>query len=329
MNDRTQSLFVGFLAGIASAVLLLGSGGAPGLSLILALCAMIPILIAGLGWSNYASGVALLVAVVLVAVIVSPVDAVRVGAFTLAPAAWIAHLSNLARPADEVGGQSGQLAWYPLSGILFQICCLTSLLLVIAGMLLNYGEELLRPDVEIIYKTLSEQNMLPPATGDETVQVAELTSMLTRALPVSTAGTLVLLQFTSWYVACAIVRISGRAKRPADYIPSGLRMPRMAVLILGVGLALVLFGGTAGLIGGVISGAMGSGFILTGLAMLHRKLAPKPWKLMTLWLVYTSFIFLHVVWLSLFMFAGMFGTARATQPASPGPGPTNSNDQSN
>ena len=40
MNDRTQSLFVGLTAGLASAVLLLGSGSATGLSLLLALCAI-------------------------------------------------------------------------------------------------------------------------------------------------------------------------------------------------------------------------------------------------------------------------------------------------
>ena len=159
--------------------------------------------------------------------------------------------------------------------------------------------------------------------------VGELTCLLTRVLPISMAGTLVLLQFSSWYVACAVVRISGRAKRPADYIPSELRMPRAAVLVLGVGLALMFVGGKAELVGGVITGALGSGFVLTGLAILHQKLASKPWRLMALWFIYSSFIIFHVLWLALFMFAGMFGTARAALPASPGSGPTNSNDQSN
>lgn len=330
MNNRTQSLIVGFMAGLASAVLLLGSGGVSALSLILALCAMLPILIAGLGWSNYAGAVAVVVAAVLVAVLVSPQDALAVSASTLVPAAWIAHLSNLARPAEEIGGKAGQLVWYPLSGILFQICGLVSLFLLIAGALVNYGEDLLRPMVELIYETLGQQDPSLALPEEEKAQIlAETTAMLTRALPVSTAGTLVLFQFASWYVACAIVRVSGRAKRPADFIPSELRMPRAAVFVLGVGLALMLVGGPAGLVGGVLTGAVGSGFVLTGLAILHQKLASKPWKLMALWFIYMSIIFFHVVWLAVFMFAGIFGTARAAMPNPPGSGPTNSNDQSN
>lgn len=330
MNDRTQSLLVGLVAGLASAILLLGSGGATGLSLFLALCAMLPILIAGLGWSNYAGALAVVVAAIMIAVLLSPQNALTVSASTLIPAAWIAHLSNLARPAEEVGGQAGQLAWYPLSGILFQICGLVSLFLVIAGMLVNYGEELLLPMVEFMYETLAEQDPSLALPADEKAQaIAESTSMLTRVLPISMAGTLVFFQFTSWYVACSIVRVSGRAKRPADYIPAELRMPRAALLVLGVGLVLLFVGGTVGLIGGVVTGAVGSGFVLTGLAILHQKLAAKPWKLAVLWLIYLSFIFLHVIWLIVFMFAGLLGTGREARSASSGPGPTDSNNQSN
>lgn len=330
MNNRTQSLFVGFTAGLASAVLLLGSGGVSALSLILALCAMLPILIAGLGWSNYAGGVAVVVATLLIAVFVSPLDAVRVAASTLVPAAWIAHLSNLARPADEVGGEAGQLVWYPLSGILFQICGLVSLFLIIAGTLINYSEETLRPMVEFMFSTLGEQYPEMQLSDDERDAVlAETTRSFTRLMPAMAAGYLVLFQFTSWYVACAIVRVSGRAKRPADYIPAELRMPQAALLVLGVGMVLMLIGGTAGLIGGVITGAVGCGFILSGLAILHQKLASKPWKLMALWFVYTAIIIFQLLPLIIFMFAGMLGTFGTARPASPGSGPDNSNDQSN
>jgi hypothetical protein len=205
---------------------------------------------------------------------------------------------------------------------MLQICGLVSLFLIIAGMLTDYGEETLRPAVEYLYEAIEEQNpdlVLDDAEKDRAT--AETTRLLTRIMPAMTAGTLVLFQFASWYVACAIVRLSGRAKRPADHIPSELRMPRAALLAFGVGLALVVFGGTPGLVGGVIAGAVGSGFVFAGLAMLHQRLASRPWRQMALWFIYTSIIIFQLLPLVIFMLAGMLGTKRTTPPASPGSGP--------
>ena len=49
MNSSTQSLIVGIVAGLASALLVMGSGEMSALSVILSAGAMLPVLIAGLG----------------------------------------------------------------------------------------------------------------------------------------------------------------------------------------------------------------------------------------------------------------------------------------
>ncbi|MEM6461962.1 MAG: DUF2232 domain-containing protein [Pseudomonadota bacterium] len=324
MNNRSQSVLVGVFAGLASTILALGSGDVSFLSIVLSACVTLPVLIAGLGWSNNAGTLAAATAAILVAVLVTPLNALLFTATTLAPAAWIAHLSNLSRPAEEVGGPQGQTAWYPLSGIMLQLCGLASLSLVIAGAVTGYGEETIRPMVDAMMTMMSEQNpdlVLEDINSDETV------AFLTRVVPATMAAFLVMFQFAGWYVSCAIVRMSGRAKRPADFIPSDLRMPRAALLAFGGGLILELVGGVASLIGSVIIGAFAGGFMMAGLAMLHNRLVQSAWRLLALWLTYMAILILFPFPLIAFLFVGMLGTARSLPPSSPGTGPTNSNNQ--
>ncbi|MCP4317599.1 MAG: DUF2232 domain-containing protein [Hyphomicrobiales bacterium] len=326
MNSRTQSLLMGLVAGLASALLILGSGDWSALSVLLSACATLPILIAGLGWSNVAGAVSVAAATAIVAVTVSPLGAVMIAVTTLAPAAWIAHLSNLARPAEELGGPQGKLAWYPLPDIMLHLCGLVSLSLIILGVVIGYGEETVRPFVDYFIGVMSEQN---PEFVPDDASKDEMTAFMTRVLPAAQSAMWVMILFAGWYLACGIVRISGRAKRPADVIPADLRMTRTALFVFGAGLALSFVSGAPGLVGSVISGAFAGGFMLAGLAMLHHRLSGRPWRLMALWFTYTAIFILFPLPLIVFLFGGMFGTARTAPPSSSGPDPNNSNDQSN
>lgn len=326
MNSRTQSLLVGLVAGLASALLIMGSGDFSALSILLSACATLPILIAGLGWSNLAGAVSVATATGIVAATVSPLGAVMIAVTTLAPAAWIAHLSNLARPAEELGGPQGKLAWYPLSGIMLHLCGLVSLSLIILGVVIGYGEDTIRPFVDSFIDIMGEQN---PEFEPDDASKNEMTAFMTRVLPAAQSAIWVMILFAGWYVACGIVRVSGRAKRPTDIIPADLRMTRPALFVFGAGLALGFIGGAAGLIGSVICGAFAGGFMLAGLAMLHHRLSGSSWRGLALWFTYTMIVVLFPLPLLVFLFGGMFGTARTAPPSSSGPGPSNSNNQSN
>ncbi|MEX3008201.1 DUF2232 domain-containing protein [Hoeflea sp. TYP-13] len=326
MNSRTQSLLVGLVAGLASALLVLASGDWSALSVLLSACATLPVLIAGLGWSNFAGTVSVAAATALIAVTVSPLGAVMIAVTTLGPAAWIAHLSNLARPAEELGGPSGQMAWYPLSDIMLHLCGLVSLSLIILGIVIGYGEETVRPFVDYFIEVMGEQN---PDFKPDDVSADEMAAFMTRVLPAAQAAMWVLILFAGWYLACGIVRVSGRAKRPADIIPTGLRMSRIAMLIFGAGLALGFVGGPIGLIGSVISGAFAGGFILAGLAMLHHRTFGRPWRFLALWFTYAAIFILFPLPLIVFLFTGLFETVRTAPLSPPGSGSSNSSNQSN
>ena len=156
---------------------------------------------------------------------------------------------------------------------MLHLCGLVSLSMIILGVVIGYGEDTIKPFVEYFIDAMSEQN--PDFAPDE-ADTGEMIALMTRILPAAQAAMWVMILFAGWYVSCAIVRVSGRAKRPADVIPADLRMTRTALLVFGGGLALSFVGGVPGLIGSVISGAFAGGFILAGLAILHNRVATRP-----------------------------------------------------
>lgn len=322
MNSKTLSLLVGIIAGVAAALLVLGSGEVTALSVILSAFATLPILIAGLGWSNLAGAVSVVAAAGIVSVVVSPLASLMIAVTTFVPAAWIAHLSNLARPAEELGGPQGKMAWFPLSDILLHLCGLVCVSLIILGFAIGYGEDVVREIVERLFTILAEQN---PEFQPDAGYRDDMIGFMTRVLPALQAMMWVTILFAAWYLASAIVRVSGKAKRPADVIPAALRMSRLSMLIFAAGLALSFGGGAIGLVGSTISGAFAGGFTLAGLAMLHHRTIGRAWRFMALWSTYAAIIILFPLPLVLLLLAGLFETVR-TSPLSP-PGPK-SNDQS-
>lgn len=315
MKTTPQSLLVGLVAGSASAFLVLGPGNPSLLSVLLSVFATLPVLIAGLGWSNVAGGIAVLSGAVVIAVVQSPLEGALVAATTLLPAAWIAHLSNLARPAEELGGPQGQMAWYPLSDIMLHLCGLVAVSLIMAGSVIGYGADIIGGPVDALFAMMQQQNPeIQLDSADRTAVIA----YFTRLLPIIAAATQVMILFCSWYIASAVVRISGRARRPADVIPVGLRMSRLSMLVLGAGLLLCLASGPLGLVGSTVTGAFAGGFILAGLALVHHRTSGSPWRPLVLWTTYLAFLPFIPLPQLIFFFVGLLETARTSPLSSTG-----------
>ncbi|WP_099866306.1 DUF2232 domain-containing protein [Pararhizobium haloflavum] len=307
MNVNSSALMVGILAGAAAALLSISAGEPTALSIVLFATATLPILIASLGWSNTAGFVAAAIAGGIVSAALSPLAGLTFIATTLAPAAWIGHLANLGRPAEELGGPEGGVAWYPMSDILQQLCLLVVAGLVIVGVVMGYGEAMIADVVEQFFAIMQQQSADFTVGADE--QAAYERFFLT-ALPVVQGALWVMLLFASLYIALAIVRISGRARRPKDDLPASLRMSRTSLYIFGVGLAATFFGGVAGLIGAVVCGAFAAGFTLAGFAIVHHRTRGKPWRPLVLWGAYLA-VLLFTLPIVFFLISGMFDTARA------------------
>ncbi|MEM5473401.1 DUF2232 domain-containing protein [Hoeflea sp. AS60] len=315
MTQQSTSLLVGLLAGISAALLLVSAGSPSSLSFILFAAAALPILIAGLGWSNLASIVAVASAMAVIGFVTTPQAALVSAVTTLAPAAWIAHLSNLARPAEEVGGPDGAVIWYPLSEIVVRIALCVCIGLVAVGLAMGYGTDFVSELVDIFVSSLKESNAGYQPTPDG---IAEMKQFFLYALPAIQAAMWVLILLAGWYIASAIVRLSGRSKRPKDDIPSQLRMPRTGALALGAGVVMSFVGGGIGLIGWTICGAFGASFIVAGFAIAHHRTRGKPARGLVLWAAYLSTI-IFTVPLAFFLFLGLFDTARTLTGTGSGP----------
>jgi hypothetical protein len=286
MTLNANSVLIGILAGIASALLLLSAGQPSMLSVILFAGAALPIFIAGLGWSNKASFTAVIVAFGTLLIAADPHIALINAVTTLLPSAWLAHLSTLARPASDLGGPDDELVWYPLPQLMLHGATLMILATLMIGWAIDYSPELSDQFIDALLVALNQNGDADFRLQD----VAATKKLLSTLLPMTQSAMWVIILFIAWYFASAIVRMSGRSKRPRDNMHVSLRMPQLAMLFLGFGAILMFFDGQISYIGATIVGGFGAGFLMAGLAVLHQKTLGKIWRNAALWGTYVTIV---------------------------------------
>ncbi|MGP4690916.1 DUF2232 domain-containing protein [Agrobacterium cavarae] len=299
MRQLNQTVLIaGILAGICAAFLTLGATAQSSMSFLLYAASAMPVLVAGLGWGNAAAIVAVLSAGFLGALAVSPLFAVTIAIFTLIPAGWLSHLANLARPAAEIGGPEDLMAWYPLSGIVLHLCGLITVSVIILGAMIGYGPELVSQMVDLMMASVqaSESTFKPDPTA-----LSQTKSLLVLMLPMIQGGLWVMLLFAAYYFASRMVRSFGKGLRPREDIAAALRMHRNAIFIFLGGIVLTFFGGVPAMVGAVLCGTFGAGFIMAGYASLHHRSKGKDWRLPVLILAYLSAIFMFPLFLILLL----------------------------
>lgn len=289
-------LTTGILAGICAAFLTLGATAQSSFSFLLYAASAMPIFIAGMGWGNMAAIVAIITTGAIGAVVMSPLFAVTIAIFTLIPAGWLSHLANLARPASEIGGPEDLLAWYPLSGIVLHLCILISIAVVILGWTIGYGPDLVSRMVDMMMTSVQSRE---PLFEPDAQALAQSKSLLVLMLPIVQGGLWVILLFAAYYFATRLVGSFGKGLRPREDIASALRMHRNAVFIFLAGIVATFLGGSVAMIGAVVCGTFGAGFLMAGYASLHKRARGKDWRIPVLVLAYMSAIFVFPLFIIL------------------------------
>ncbi|MFC3073069.1 DUF2232 domain-containing protein [Shinella pollutisoli] len=313
------SIATGLVAGVTAALLSLSANAQSSFAIVLYAASALPILIAGLGWGNASAVVAIAAAAVTAALTVSSHFALLIVIITLVPAGWLSHLANLARPAAELGGPDDALAWYPLSNILAHLAVMVTLGMIAVGAIVGYDSAMASQLVDIVVEALKAQE---PLYNPDAAAVAQLKSVFALALPLVQGALWVFLLFAAYYLATFIVRVSGKGLRPREDMPASLRMHRNGIFFFLAGLVLAFLGGVPAIIGALVCGTFGAGFVLSGFASLHYRTRGKPWRLAALWLVYIS-VLLFTVPILVILILGLADTRRtiALTPA----GPANNN----
>lgn len=316
MPKLNQTVLIpGILAGICAAFLTLGATAQSSMSFLLYAASAMPVLVAGLGWGNVSAIIAILSAAFLGALAVSPIFAVTIAIFTLIPAGWLSHLANLARPASELGGPDDLMAWYPLSGIVLHLCALITVSVIVLGTMIGYGPDLVSQLVDMMMTSVQtrESSFTPDATA-----LAQTKTLLVLMLPMVQGGLWVMMLFAAYYFASRAVRSFGKGLRPREDIAAALRMHRNAIFIFLGGIVLTFLGGTVAMVGAVVCGTFGAGFVMAGYASLHHRSKGKDWRWPVLVLAYISAVFVFPLLLILVLgLSDVRSTISLTPPRNP------------
>ena len=304
---NATSLLTGALAGVTAALLLLGATPQSYFAILFVAAAALPVLIVGLGWGNAAAAVAVVVAGLGLALFASPLSALFVVIIMLAPAAWLSHLANLARPASEIGGPEDALAWYPLSDILAHLVALVTVAAIIIGAVLGYDDRFASIVVDQVLIAMKAQD---PLLNPGPAVVEQIKSLFHIAWPLLFGALWVMILFAAYYLASRIVQTSGKGLRPREDMPSTLRMHRYAIFAFLGGLVLAFMGGIPSLVGALICGTFGAGFLLAGFAVFHFRTRGRSWRLPVLWIGYMSVLIFQVP-AFFFLLSGLMDTRRA------------------
>ncbi len=301
MNFDTKSIAIGVAAGIAAALLSVGSVAQTALSLVLFFVAPLPVMVAGLGWGPAAGIAAVATAFLGVAGFASVLPAIVVAAAITIPAAAMAYFASLARPME-----TGGMDWYPLSGVLFRTAILVAAGFVLIGVIVGYDAEFIRLFADEVIRQLQAAD---PQAVITDANKESLRGLLGAVVPFLQPATWMLVLLANFYAALHVARLSGRLARPRDFWPRDLRLPRAAITILAAALALTFVGGTVGAVAAVPAGAFMAAFIVTGVAYFHASTAGRSWRMPALWAAYLSIILVGFP-VIVFLFAGFFAAAK-------------------
>ncbi|WP_181705650.1 DUF2232 domain-containing protein [Chthonobacter rhizosphaerae] len=302
MPITVSQALMGLAGGVVSALLFAAILGGGALGAPLLLLSPLPIVIVSLGWGSL-SGV---IAAVAAAAIVGGMTAPQLGfgflLLSAGPAAWYGHLLGLARPRED----GGALEWYPLSRVLASMVAITAATLVIAGWLIGLDVDEMSASIVDTIRAMApgETDPLP-----ERELMIETTRVYVRIMPVTTAMLwLSVMGFNIW-LAAKVVKVSGRLQRPWEDIANAVALPASFVPVFAAAALAAFSDSPLGLAAGSVTGAIGMGFALQGLAVVHVLTRPMAIRPMLLGLLY-AFTFAFSLPLLVLALAGMIDAVK-------------------
>jgi hypothetical protein len=293
---------VGIGAGLVSALLFaVVIAGSP-LAAVLYSASPLPIFIAALGWNHRAGLYATAAGALAIAVALSPTAGIAFAIIIALPAWWIAYLALLARQ------EPGDVEWYPLGHLLLWIAGTAALITVGSALVMTTDYEAYRSVIaRIIENLLTEMVRARLLTLPADVRLADLAQSLAPAVPVGIGASFVTTIAANLWLAAKAVQVSGRLPRPWPFIPA-MTLPRRALTLLVLSVAVGFVGGFVGVAGAAMTGALLAAFMFSGLALLHDLSRGKPWRTPMLISVYVALIVMQAVLTPLLALAGLLDT---------------------
>ena len=245
-----QIILIGLGAGAAATLLFASVVSGSLTAIFLFYLAPLPILIAALGWSQWAG----LIAAISSAIAIGAFSGFFViSVFVIAFGAWwLGYLSLLARPVSNGSGDG--LEWYPVGRLVLWAAVIGTL--IVAAAIPNFGidQESLQAGLRKIYgRILQDQSVV---------------DMLVVAVPPAAAVFSTIINVFNLWLAGRIVKLSGRLKRPWPEI-AAMTMPVSAMAALAAAIAGFFLPDLVGILSGVLAASLFMAFAILGYAVLH------------------------------------------------------------
>ena len=300
-----QIFLIGIGAGLASALLFASIASGALISLVLIYLAPLPIMIAGLGWSHWASIIAALVASTGLSMTFTTSSNLFLGFFfgVGVPSWWLCYLALLARPVATPAGNT--LEWYPVGRLVIWTAILSGLVVVGSLLAMGTSEDVVRGAMRKGF----EKILRLPEAQIEVSGVNDLRSRvdaLVTIAPPAAAVSITLLNLMAFWLAGRIVNISGRLRRPWPEL-SAMTFPTKTPNLLAVAMVCVLLAGLIGIISSIFAASLVTAYAVLGLAVLHAITRGMNGRGLVLTGVYVMIVF---IWPVLLLFA-MLGLADA------------------
>ena len=300
MNRSLTPVMIGAAAGVAAALLSVGSVVQTVLSFLLFMLSALPLLLAGLGWGPVAGGTAALVCTLAIYVFAGEPQAIIIAVTTVIPATLAAYNGGMARLEN---GRA--VEWYPLGSILFVLTIAVAAGFILSGIYIDFPTVSGELSVELV-KRIAEAD---PEFAKDPLATMSLANFLINAVPFIQPSSWLLVMVANFWLALLISRRSGLFQRPKDDWPTSLRMPSRALPLFAVAMAATFMSGGWQMIAWCIAGAFSMAFVLTGFAMLHRVSRGRAWRGAALWVAYATSMTIGFPAI-LFLFAGLYDTAK-------------------
>jgi hypothetical protein len=262
-------LLIGAGSGLISAALFASLATATALAGVLFYLAPLPICLAGLGWGGMAALISALTGTVVMAAALGPATAAAFAIAIAAPTALLTHLALLSRPAVTPQGQQvAALEWYPPGRIVGWAALMAGLLAGLLVLFLGYDQESYRDSIREILNHSALKELDKDGTLFTEDTIANLSTMLARALPAAFAVVWLTITLFNLWMAGLIVDASGHALRPWPDLHA-LELPNAFLLIFAGALAASFLPGLPGLLATGLAGALLFAYVLQGLAVIH------------------------------------------------------------
>ncbi|NJM34756.1 MAG: hypothetical protein HC850_08640 [Rhodomicrobium sp.] len=285
---------IGIGSGLVAAVLFASLANNTLLAILLFYLTPMPVLLAGIGWGARAALLSTITAVLLLGLVQSFQTAIGFALYIGLPGLLLSYLFLLHRivqPDEAAAGDaaSGQAAveWYPLGRIVAWAALIAGGLTSLGMLLMGGDSDSYRNAVRALFdeEAMKQlQAVLGPDFGP--AEMERFVERFTRfILPIFAAGFWLIVMIGNMWLAAKSAAISGLLARPAFNL---IRVEYPPFLLAGffAAVGLGLTSGMLGLISTAFAGAIGTAFLILGLAVIHVSLARSPIKLLVLFGLY-------------------------------------------